>query len=209
MKRIGIAAVAGGIVLFVWSFVSWMFIPWHMQQKLPDQAAVAEALRDSGAPDGFYRIPGLDYAEMKTLSEDEQNAAHDAWEEQHRKGPLAVVAYRAEGGSPMPVMTLIVSLVLEIIIAGAAAVALNMAAPAIDSFVGRVLFVLVLGVFAGGGYLMDWNWMYHPFRYSIEMFADGLVASLLLGVTLAIIVKPDGAAGGMDDMSDFEVSAGP
>ena len=53
---------------------------------------------------------------------------------------------------------------------------------------------------------MNWNYMHYPFRFTMEMAADGLVASLLLGVVLAIIIKPYSEFGEADDMSDVEAS---
>ena len=105
--------------------------------------------------------------------------------------------YEAEGSSPMSVMTLGTGFVLDIVVAGVAAFLLAMAG--IPSFGGRVLFVVLLGLYSSvGSNLMDWNYMNYPLRFALEMAGDAIVASVLLGVVLALIVKPQ----------SFEVPAG-
>ena len=60
MKRILIAGVAGAIVLFVWSSISWMIIPWHRMEKLPAEASIAQSFRDANVERGMYWLPGKD-----------------------------------------------------------------------------------------------------------------------------------------------------
>ena len=68
--------------------------------------------------------------------------------------------------------------------------------------------MVLLGVYTViGTHLMNWNWMNYPFRFSIEMAGDTLVASVLLGVTLGILVRPGSGSGGGDDI-EYEVPAG-
>jgi hypothetical protein len=94
-----------------------------------------------------------------------------------------------------------------VLIAAVIAVLLTMAAPALPSFASRLGFVMLIGVLTiVGTNLMNWNYMHYPFRFTMEMAADGLVASLLLGVVLAIIIKPYSDFGEADDMSDVEAS---
>ena len=206
MKRIVIAGVAGGIVLFIWGFVSWMFIPWHQLEKMPGEAQVAQAMRDAEIPSGAYHLPGM--VDDPALTDEENDANTEAFNAAHEQGPIATIMYKSGGSSPLGIMSMIVGVVLDIITAGVAAAILTMAAPALGGFVGRVLFVLMLGVYvAVGNNLMDWNWMHYPLKFSLQMAGDTLVASLLLGVTLAIIVNPE-AGGADEDGADFEVPAG-
>jgi hypothetical protein len=207
MKRIGIAAGIGGVVLFIWASISWIALPWHKMGQLPDEDAVRTVLRDSGTESGIYHVPGLPYDAMADMTDEEKTAAKEAAEEKHREGPVALLAYKAEGSSPMGVMTMIIGLVLEVLVAGVAAIILTMAAPALPGFAGRLGFVMLLGVFMiVGSNLMYWNYMHFPMRFTLEAAADGLVASLLLGIVLAIIIKPYSEFGEADDMSDVKAS---
>ena len=205
MKRIVIAGVAGGIVLFVWSFVSWMFIPWHQINQMPNESGIAKVLRDADIPAGAYWLPGMDHAALKAMTPEQRKAAEDAWMAAHEEGPVAMVMYAPEGSSPLSIMTLVIGFILEVVVAGIAAFLLAMAGPAIPSFVGRVLFVVLLGLFgAVGSHLMNWNYMNYPFRFAIEMSLDSLVMAVLLGIVLALLIRPESEF--ISD--DFEVSAG-
>ncbi|MHC4216850.1 MAG: hypothetical protein ACYSU7_00180 [Planctomycetota bacterium] len=210
MMRIGIAAVIGGVVLFVWAFISWMFIPWHMMGALPNQEAVRAVLRDGGAESGIYHVPMMDHETYAGLSDEEKGAAEDVFTEQYKEGPVGLLLYKAEGQSPMSVVTLFIGFVLEVLVAAVAAILLSMAAPALPGLGGRIGFVMLLGVFTiVAANLMNWNYMHYPFRFTMEVAADGLVASLLLGVVLAIIIKPYSDMGDVEDASDFEASPEP
>ncbi len=203
MKRIAIAGVAGGIVVFIWSFVSWMFIPWHQMEQLPGESAIAEAMRKAEVPSGAYFLPYVDQKALTAMTPEDRKAAEDAWEEAHRRGPVALIMYESEGSSPMPIMGFITGIILDVVIAAIAAFLLSMAAPAIPSFVGRVLFIVLLGFYtAVGSNLMDWNWMNYPLGFSLQLAGDSIVTSLLLGLVLAVIIKPESS---VVDESDYEV----
>jgi hypothetical protein len=209
MKRIGIAAVVGGIVLYIWAFISWMFIPWHMMGALPDQDAVRTALRETAAESGIYHVPMIDHGTLADLSDEEKKAAEDAFKDKYREGPVALLLYKADGSNPMSVMTMIIGIVLEVLVAAVAAVLLTMAIPALPGFASRLGFVVLLGVFViAAANLMNWNYMHYPFRFTMELAADGIVASLLLGIVLAIIITPHTDLGEVEDVSDVGAAAG-
>jgi hypothetical protein len=207
MKRIGIAAVIGGVVLYIWAFISWMFIPWHIMGALPAQDAVRSALRDTGAETGIYHVPMIDQDTYAGMTDEQKEAAEDSFKEKHSEGPVALLLYKAEGSSAMSPVTMIIGLVLEVLIAALIAALLTMAAPALPGFASRLGFVMLIGVLTiVGTNLMNWNYMHYPFRFTMEMAADGLVASLLLGIALAIIIKPYSDLDEVDDISDVEAS---
>ncbi|MGR3811745.1 hypothetical protein [Jiulongibacter sp. NS-SX5] len=69
MKKLIIAALVGGLILFVWQFVSWAAINFHAdtQQYTPKQEEILEYL-DQNLEEGFYFLPtippGGDEAEL-------------------------------------------------------------------------------------------------------------------------------------------------
>ena len=205
MLRIGIAAVVGGIVLFVWASISWTVIPWHMPYGIPGQDGVAQALLETGAGSGIYWLPSTDRATHAMLSPEERKEAENASMEQSREGPAAVILYKPSGVRPYWI-TMVIGFVLEVLVAAVAAFLLSMAAPALPGFMKRVGFVVLLSVFMiFGANLMNWNYMLYPFRFTLEMALDGLVAALLLGIVLAIIIRPSYAE--TDDADDFPADA--
>ena len=63
MLRILIGALVGGVMLFVWGFVSWVILDWHKTSgfQLPDEEEVVEALQDSETRDGVYWVPAPEH----------------------------------------------------------------------------------------------------------------------------------------------------
>ncbi len=61
MKKLLIAALVGGIILFFWQFLSWSLLGIHneMQQYTPKQGEILKALGENLSEDGFYYMPGL------------------------------------------------------------------------------------------------------------------------------------------------------
>lgn len=207
MKRILIAGVAGAIVLFVWSSISWMVIPWHRMEKLPAEASIAQSFRSANVERGMYWLPAIDSSiDEAALTGAEKTARDKAWQEAYKQGPIALIAYRPDGSSPLGIMKFITGFVLDFFVAAVAAILLMLAAPSLPGLPGRVVFVVLLGVYTVfGANLMNWNWMNYPLKFTLELAGDTLITSALLGVTLAVLVRPGSETG--DDI-DYEVPAG-
>jgi hypothetical protein len=59
------------------------------------------------------------------------------------------------------------------------------------SFRRRVIFVVLLGVFAGFMYpFSEWNWWQYPLGYTLVNFADGILTWFFAGLVLAWRIKP-------------------
>ena len=71
MKKSLIGAIVGGIIIFIWQFLSWAIINLHLpaQQYSPKQDAVMAAL-NSNLEEGGYFVPSL--PETATMEEQEQ-----------------------------------------------------------------------------------------------------------------------------------------
>lgn len=59
MKRRLVLSVVGGIVLFLWGFISWALLPWHMMvaNKFVNEAAVSQVLKENAPQKGVYYLP--------------------------------------------------------------------------------------------------------------------------------------------------------
>jgi hypothetical protein len=182
MVRIALAALAGAVVLFVWGAVSWMLIPWHQIDPMPNEDAVIRDMENRNET-GIYWFPWTD---PRTLSEED----HAAQVAKHERGPVGVIVYSAEGREVMPVAMHVKGFVLDLVGALVASIMLSMAATALGGYVARVLFVTLLGVFVAAlATMMQWNYMLYPLDYSLHLAADNVVAALLLGLVLGAIIK--------------------
>ncbi|MDQ3682450.1 MAG: hypothetical protein M3352_05165 [Bacteroidota bacterium] len=72
MKKTIIAAIVGGIIIFIWQFLSWSVINLHRpaQQYTPKQDAIMNFLNEQQLEEGGYFMPG--YAENTSMDEMKQ-----------------------------------------------------------------------------------------------------------------------------------------
>ena len=191
MVRIILAGLLGGAVLFGWGAVSRMVLGevWHQGDTLPSEDRMVAALQTTGTESGIYFFPGR--PDLKGLSPEEKEAGTAAWSERHRIGPIGLLVYRDPGYEPMDRMVFVRGFIINVVMALLAAWVLSMAASSIGGYMGRVVFVGLIGLFTGvWAHMVDWNWLSYPLRYSVEMTADTVIGSLLMGLVLAAIIKP-------------------
>ena len=95
MQKSIIAAVVGGIILFIWQFLSWTMLNIHEsnQKHTENQDAIIEALSANLSEDGVYFIPRVPPG---TSSEDAR-----AYQESQMGKPWALVNYRSSFDSNM------------------------------------------------------------------------------------------------------------
>jgi hypothetical protein len=62
MKRSLIGAVVGGLIIFLWQFLSFAAINFHhpAQQHTPRQDAILAFMKEQNLPDGGYYLPNVD-----------------------------------------------------------------------------------------------------------------------------------------------------
>lgn len=59
MKKNLLLSIVAGLVLFVWGFISWAVLPWHMMvaNGFADEAAVSQVLKENAPQEGVYYLP--------------------------------------------------------------------------------------------------------------------------------------------------------
>ncbi|MDZ7290008.1 MAG: hypothetical protein ONB44_06170 [candidate division KSB1 bacterium] len=183
MKRVFIAGLLGGLAVFVWGMISWMALPWHntTMHSLANEDAIVENLRANLTTTGVFYFPGEPHSE----------AEMQAFTEKHKRGPLGFLVYLAEGRDPMAPMLFVRGLLLNLITAILAAYLLSQAVDKLKTYVQRVAFVGLLGVFAAlVSHVTSWNWFYFPADYTLVMSADLVVAWIIAGLVIAWRIKP-------------------
>jgi len=119
--KVAVAAVVGGLIVFVWSAIAHMATPLGTAglSTLPGEDAVVAALRASGAGSGLYFIPGGDMSRPT----EEQMTAHL---EKLKVGPVGLLAYTAGPAEAMSPRQLLSELGTSILAAGIAAFLVSM-----------------------------------------------------------------------------------
>jgi hypothetical protein len=168
-KRIILAGIVGGVVLFVWGWIAWMLLPLHDRTiKTPqNEDTLVATLRQSITESGFYFFPHHEGAEQTE--------------------PPYLVIHRV----PMPAMGKLMAQGFLFGIVSALIAAWLLSKTSLVSFGARLQFVTVLGLFAS--FVMDvpnWNWWGFPTDYTVANVADHVIGWLLAGLALAAIVKP-------------------
>ena len=54
------AVLAGGLIAFIWSSISWMAIPWHQPTMniFEDEESVGRVIKAAAPEAGIYTYPG-------------------------------------------------------------------------------------------------------------------------------------------------------
>ena len=91
-KRILLAAILGGIALFVWGSVSHLALGLGEIgiKELPNEQPVLASLRAGISEPGFYFFPGM--AIPAGASAEQKNAAAKKFEEKYMAGPTGILA---------------------------------------------------------------------------------------------------------------------
>src|SRR5687768_1348730 len=96
MKRIVIAAVAGGLIVFFISAIIHMATPLGTagMKAIPNEDVMVDSLRTNLTEGAVYIYPGIN---MQTKPTDEE---HKAWEAKVRRGPSGLIIHTAAGTEP-------------------------------------------------------------------------------------------------------------
>lgn len=186
-KRILLAGILGGVLVFFWGYVSHVLLPLGEVgiKEFPQEEPVVTALRDNITEPGFYFFPGMAGHGMARDA-----ATMKAWEEKYRQGPRGILIYHPQGALPMEPKQLGTELVADIL---AALLAAWLLAQAVGSFTGygaRVVFVVVLGLFGAiATNLSYWNWYGFPTDYTLANVVNEVLGWVIAGLGMGAIVK--------------------
>ena len=180
MKNILIAALLGGLVLFIWGFALWLVFSFHEMtiDSLPggEDAAVELGIRESG----LYIFPG--FGEDPEYSQEIMST-----------GPvISILVYRDHGIAGNMGTIYAGGFALNLLTALLMAFILSKAASVLKSFGSGVSFVVLVGsVPALSVFFANWNWWGYPLDYTLSTIFDHLSSFALLGCVLAWRIKPE------------------
>lgn len=167
------AGLLGGIILFIWSAISWMYVPWHSAtlNQFKDEKAVSEVIIANAPQSGIYLLPSTQMAE--TL---EQSPEMVMFSSVHQVGTQS----RWMQGA--------VSLVTQVI--SALLVAWLLCKTNRLSYFGRVGFVMVFALAASFiAHVPYWNWFYFNSQFTLVQIADLLIGWFLAALVMAGICR--------------------
>ena len=185
--RVLLASILAAVLMFAWGFVFWVVLGFgdRLMQPLPAELDVLAALRNVQAPSGMYAYPMLGNVD----SED----ARAEFERKHLEGPLLQLAYRKEGGPPMPLFVFAQGFGHYFAVALVTSCLLVLAARGLPRYSGRLVFVLLVSLVAAiWGNVGDVVWFLHSPVYCVGSIVYAMGAGLVMGLVLAAIDPPPG-----------------
>jgi len=187
--RMILAALLGGLALFVWGFLFHAVFMMDLRFKHDLRGGEAElaALVKSHAPaHGVYALPG--YGALRT---ENSEANQEAYAQRVKEGPVGFVVVLPEGrdiaaGFPMQLLReYATSVGLALIATFLIVVAGGLSGP-----IARVTFCVLLALF--GCLQTDvrfWNWDFFPADWTIYLLIDKVVGGVLLGIVLHLVLR--------------------
>ena len=184
MIRNILAVLAGGILAFAWSSLSWMVIPWHQptMNVFEDEEAVGAAIKQAAPEAGIYTYPGWT---------DDQ----EAMEAKHAEGPYVFASIVPSGVGNEMMSMMGKGLLISVVGAGFLLVLMRMVAPEAN-WKARLTVGIVAAVFVSlVPALLNWNWWHYPAGFTIVAIVDGVIAWSLAALMVALIILPRQAPG--------------
>jgi len=187
IKQLALGTILGAIVLFIWSALAWMIIPWPGEplRHFTSEDAIVAAIKANAPRSGNYLIPNEPQRLPGMTEEQYQKATKDA-EDRMNNGPMVFAAVRLEPVSMAKAM--VVGFLTNIIAVFFACVLLLQTDRL--SYRGRVLFVAGLGLLIFlGGHVDEWNWWGFSNAYMMMQLGALVIGWILSGLVIAKFVR--------------------
>ena len=189
MKKILLAGLLGGIILYIWGAAAWVVIPLHKGSlhRMANEESVVAAMKTGLPVKGVYLFPGMPGGGMDTAA---SQAAMNAYARKYEQGPTGMVIYDPGGLSPMMTGQMIIGFIVDVLCAFLAAWLLARSTAAGAGYVARVCFCGLLGILITlFGDVGRWNWMNFPLDYTTAVAADTVIAWVLAGLGIGWLIK--------------------
>lgn len=186
-KRVLMAGIAGGIVMFFWGFAWHDLLGFGLVgiNDIPNEQAVVGTLKSSVPERGMYLIPGMNVPANATS--EQKRAAQEAAMKKAAAGPSGLLIYLPAGNALTPKVLLSECCVN---ILQALLVAFLLAQTRLRRFSSRLGFAFVIGLVAAITTNMSyWNFFGFPGNYTIAAVVFQITAFFLVGLVAAGVVK--------------------
>jgi hypothetical protein len=180
MKRIILAAILGGLVVFIWSAIAHIATPLGTAglSIMENEGPVVDALRANVPKSGMYFFPGMDMKKEPTPE----------WKEKYKRGPVGLIVMDTHGGDEMSPKQLGAELLTNIVGAYIAAI---LAAMMVGSMMKRTFAIALLAIFASVSLSFSyWIWYSFPPMFVLGELVTELIGWFLAGLLIAKLVPP-------------------
>ena len=184
-KRIVLAGLAAGFVLFVWESIAHMALPLGEAgiRPLDNEAAMLAAIKANVRQDGFYFFPDP----MMAGTPEQQKAG----QQKMLAGPVGIMIVHPNGDTGITPMRLGLQAVFDILSMMLAGFVLSRAVmvKGMGARVGLVATLALLPMLRTE--LPQWNWYGFPVQYTCSQLAMHVVGFVLGGLVLAKMIRAE------------------
>jgi len=192
--RILLAGILGGIAMFIWTSIAHMALPLCEAgiNEIPNESAVLDAMKSSmGDKTGLYIFPGLGIG--KDATHEQKSEAMKQMQQRIATNPSGILMYHPPGRPFGFGKSLAVEFSTEVL--QAILVIWLLAQTRIESFGGRVGFVVIAGILAAiTTNVSYWNWYGFPGVYTASYILIEIVGFALVGIVAAMLLRRRGPA---------------
>jgi hypothetical protein len=189
MKRILLAAVLGGIAMFIWSSIAHMALPLGQAgiKEMPNEQPVLSAMQAGlGQTSGLYMFPGMGVS--SDASRQQRNAAMQQYGQKLAANPSGLLIYHPPGAPALTPGQLVTEFLTEL--AEALLLAILLSQMRVTSFGSRVgLTVVIALVGAITTNIPYWNWYGFPLSYTLPYACTQIIGYLIAGIVALSILK--------------------
>jgi hypothetical protein len=193
--RAFLAAILGGIAMFIWSFIAHDLLPLGETgiHEFKDEAAMLDALKTNlGKARGIYHFPG--HKAGPNATRQERSDAIKRAIEKAATGPSGLLIYHPSREFSFAKL-LGIEFATELL--EAILVVFLLTQTRIESFSGRVGFVLGAGILAAiTTNIPYWNWYGFPTQYTAAYMFIEIIGFLCVGLVVASLLKSRSPAPG-------------
>ena len=186
--RAFLAAILGGIAMFIWSFIAHDLLPLGEigMREFKNESAVLDALKTNlGDARGLYHFPG--HRAGPNATRQEKSDAMKRAMEKAASGPSGLLIYHPSREFTFGKL-LGIEFATELL--EAILVVFLLTQTRIESFAGRVGFVLLAGILAGiATNIPYWNWYGFPSNYTAAYMSTEIIGFLCVGLIAALMLK--------------------
>ena len=191
MNRILLAALLGGIAMFIWTSIAHMALPLGEAgiREIPNESAVLSAMQGNIAEnEGLYIFPGFGLG--PNPSREAQHEAMKHMDEKLARHPSGILMYHPAGSRPL-VMVRYLSIEFATDLLEAFLALFLLSLTNLTSFGARLGFVVLAGVLAAiATNISYWNWYGFPTVYTAAYMLIQVVGFLCVGLVAGLVLKP-------------------
>ncbi len=184
MVRIVLAAILGGLLMFVWGAIAHMVLPFEREafKPIPNEATVLSAFAGNITEPGMYFFPWTDMSGKAPPDQQKE------WSRRLATGPSGLLVYKPNGGEAMTPRQLVSEFVSNVLAAFFGALILVQLSGGVGR---RVLSMAAIGVAAWLSIsVSQWTWYGFATPFLIGDLADQFGGWLLAGIAMSMLIKP-------------------